>query len=306
MSPAGGKISVKRARPSGRMLSTLAAALALASGLAFPTGAADSGGSCLRTEMIAPTLGGRTRTVRLYLPPSYAAPGAADRRYPVVYMLHGWPGSDGNWVSMGHACETADAMIAAGEIPEVILVFPNGAGPGLLGRSMWMDSYDGAARLEHFVAHDLVAWTDSLYRTRREPRDRAVIGLSDGGTGAFNVVFHHPDVFGACASHSGEFRVTRSLGDGAIVGPQPGAAAFLARNSPAAYVDGMVARAKELSIYFDCGTRDESLADNRAFHQQLDSLGVPHTYREFPGSHDWHYWREHLHQSLAAVTQRMR
>ncbi len=114
-------------------------------------------GQCLRTEMTSAVLGGKKRTVRVYLPPSYARPEAATRRYPVIYMLHGWPGSDGNWVTMGHACETADSMIARGEIPEVILVFPNGAGPGLLGRSLWMNSYDGRVRVEDYVVHDVVA-----------------------------------------------------------------------------------------------------------------------------------------------------
>ncbi len=301
----GSEISVKRVRPTSALRLTRAGLLVLAAA-ALGAVAARAGGRCVRTQMTSPTLGDRERTVRLYLPPSYDRADAAGRRYPVVYLLHGWPGSDGNWVTMGHACETADSMIAAGEMPEVILVFPNGAGPGLLGRSLWMDSYDGRWRLESYLAHDLVAWTDSLYRTVRSARGRAVIGLSDGGTGAFNLAFRHPEVFGGCASHSGEFRLRRSMGDGGVVGPEPGATALLARNSPAVYVDGIVARVKTLDIYFDCGSGDESIADNRAFHEQLAALGVPHEFREFPGTHDWTYWRAHLHQSLAAVTQHMR
>ena len=52
--------------------------------------------------------------------------------------------------------------------------------------------------------------------------------------------------------------------------------------------------------------RDESFADNRAFSRELDSLGVRHEFREFAGSHDWNYWRLHLHESLVAVTRDMR
>jgi enterochelin esterase-like enzyme len=279
------------------------AALTLA--LAPPCAAADVAGRCLRTRMKARSLDGRMRTVRVYLPPSYDTSATATRRYPVVYLLHGWPGSDGNWVNLGKACQTADDLIRNRKIPEVILVFPNGAGTGLLGRSLWMDSYDGRGRIETYVAKDLVAWTDSLYRTVREARARAVIGLSDGGTGAFNLAFRYPDLFGACASHSGEFCLRRTKGDGKVVGPEPGATAFLERNSPAEYVESIVERVKRLVLYFDCGSSDESMADNRAFHERLTALGIPHEFHEFPGSHDWSYWREHLRDSLVAVTRRM-
>jgi enterochelin esterase-like enzyme len=256
--------------------------------------------------MTCATFGGRTRTVRLYLPPSYARPESAGRRFGVVYMLHGWPGSDGNWVNMGHACQTADSMIARGEIPDVILVFPNGGGTGLLGRSMWLDSYDGHARLETYVAHELVTWVDSLYRTVRDARHRAIVGLSDGGTGGFDIAFRHPDIFGAVASHSGTFTLRRSLGDGGVVGPEPGATAFLEHNSPALEVERLAPRLKDMTLYLDCGTADESLEDNRDFDRRLTRLGLAHVYREFPGSHDWRYWSEHLHQSLATVTASMR
>ena len=285
----------------------LGAALLVAVGAPSARGAgAFAPGQCLRRQAVFPALGRDTRTVRVYLPPSYAAEPATGRRYPVVFLLHGWPGSDGNWVTMGHACQTADSLIAKGAIPEVILVFPNGSGPGLFGRSLWLDSRDGRAPLETWLSGDLVAWVDSTFRTIADARHRGVIGLSDGGTAAFNLAFAHPEVFGAAASHSGTFRLVRSLGDGGIVGSEPGATAFLERNSPAVRVLAHVATARGQQLYFDCGVRDESLADNQAFSRELDSLGVHHEFREFAGSHDWDYWRLHLHESLVAVTRDMR
>lgn len=298
----GGEISVKRPRRTRWTLPALASALALTLAV---TGA-HAAERCLRLRMPAPSLGDRARTVRVYLPPSYARPESAARRYPVVYMLHGWPGSDGNWVTMGHACETADSLIASGAIPEVILVFPNGEGHGLFGRSMWLDSYDGRTRMATYLTRDLVAWVDSTFRTRREPRFRGLLGLSDGGTAAFQLALTHPESFGAAASHSGAFLLERSFGDGAVAGPEPGGSAFLAANSPSNEVARDPARARTLTLYLDCGTRDGAIADNRAFDARLTALGVPHTFHEFPGSHDWGYWREHLHQSLVAITRGMR
>ncbi len=59
------------------------------------------------------------------------------------------------------------------------------------------------------------------------------------------------------------------------------------------------------TIYIDCGQDDSSIGDTRALHAKLDSLGIAHTYAEYPSGHDWGYWRTHLTQSLEAVTKGM-
>jgi len=262
-------------------------------------------GTVERLQMPAPTLGQEHRDVRVYLPPSYSRPEAATRRYPVIYLLHGWPGSATDWFTRGHAPETVDGLIAAGRIPEVILVGPDGNGRGVLGRSLYLNSYDGRSPMLDFLVRDLVNWTDATFRTRPEPAARGIVGLSDGGTGAFNAALRHPDVFGACGSLSGNFTLGREFGTGAVVGPEPGAARLLAAASPARYVAEAVPVAKRLRLYFDCGADDESSADNREFHALLERLGVPHTYHEFPGTHTWSYWREHLRDALVALTAGM-
>ena len=104
----------------------LALLLCLSSGLlcaAGPIGnlsAAGAGhGTAQQLLMPAPSLGDPHRVVRVYLPPSYFTPEAAHRRYPVVYMLHGWPGGENNWLALGKAAETADFLIhALGGTPE--------------------------------------------------------------------------------------------------------------------------------------------------------------------------------------------
>jgi putative tributyrin esterase len=257
-------------------------------------------------DMVAPSLHDRDRTVRVYLPPGYTRPEHAATRYPTVYLLHGWPGSDGNWVKGGKAGETLDHLIATHRIPPLIAVFPDGRGSGLLGRSVWMDSHDGSKAVERFMTHDLVAWVDSSFRTIRDPSRRVLIGLSDGGTGAFNLALRHPDLFSGAGSHSGVFLLSRDLGMGGVVGPDPDGARLLAEHSPRLYAHTMVDRLKQTALYFDCGTEDESLEDNRAFHKLLDSLGVQHEYHEYPGTHDWDYWRDHLDESLEALTARWR
>jgi putative tributyrin esterase len=267
--------------------------------------AAVSQGTVQRLEMPAPSLHQDRRDVRVYLPPSYSQPQSSARRYPVLYLLHGWPGSEGNWFGSGHAAETLDRLIAAGAIPEMIVVCPDGGGRGLLGRSLYINSFDGRAMMEDFIAHDLVRWTDSTFRTIGKAAARAIAGLSDGGSGALNIAFNHLDVFGACGSESADLVLRRQPGMGGVIGPDPKGEQILEANSPALELPKLAAKLKGLTIYLDCGVADESILDNRAFHQQLLRFGIPHTYREFPGTHTWGYWRQHLADMLPALAPRL-
>lgn len=257
-------------------------------------------------SMSAASAGPMVRSVRVYLPRDYFSPADSSRRYPVVYLLHGWPGGNGNWPGQGRAAITLDSLTQAGRIPPVIAVMPSGRGIGLWGRSLYINSWDGKSRLEDFICRDLVAWTDSSFRTLPDSSHRAVIGLSEGATAALNLAFKHPGVFGACGGHSGQYRIAKDLGLKAVFGPEPGATRIREENSPTLYVQGIVPQLTRQVIYFDCGLHDGELEDNRALHKKLEELGVPHTYHEFPGHHGWTYWRTHLRDSLIACLSGMR
>jgi enterochelin esterase-like enzyme len=116
----------------------------------------------------------------------------------------------------------------------------------------------------------------------------------------------HPDVFGACASSSGTFRLRPETGMGGVFGDGPEGERLRDAASPALLAPAHVATLRGQAIAFDCGLDDESLVDNRAFHRLLDTLAVPHDYREYPGGHGWDYWRARLPAMLEQVTARMR
>jgi S-formylglutathione hydrolase FrmB len=257
-------------------------------------------GTMLHLTMAAPAMGERERNVRVYLPASYAAADSG-RHYPVVYLLHGWPGSEANLPGGGHAADTADSLIATRTIPDIIMVFPYGGGEGIAGRSFWINSRSGKKRLEDYVTQDLVQWVDARYRTIRSASGRGIIGISDGGTAAFNLTFKHPELFSACGGHSADYVLQHEFGTGGFLGHGPEADRLLEDNSPAHYAAGMVERLRTKRIYFDCGRRDGSMAHSRAFDSLLTRLDVPHEFHEFEGSHTWGYWRTHLKQSLTAV-----
>ena len=241
----------------------------------------------------------------LYLPPSYPRSDAAGRRYPVLFLLHGEPGSNVDWRDQARIGDLLDRLIARHAIPEIIALMPNADGPGSGGRSLYLNSWDGRLRMEDFIVRDLVDWADSHLRTRPRASQRALVGVSDGANAAINLAFKHPDRFGACAGHSGEYFWSKLPRVPQILGPEPGASRLLTENSPVLYVGRVAPRLHGLVLCFDAGLLDFAFLDDRALDRKLTALGVPHVYREYWGWHDWPFWRKRLAISLPIVTRGM-
>jgi S-formylglutathione hydrolase FrmB len=144
-------------------------------------------------------------TFSLYLPDAYATDPA--RKFPVLYLLHGYGGNDREWLELGRVNEVLDQMIASGEIPPVIAVMPYGA------RGWYVDSaaLGGPGNYESAIAIDLIDHVDRGYRTVPERAARAVAGLSMGGYGATRMAFFHPDRFVAVVSLSGALHQTDNI-----------------------------------------------------------------------------------------------
>jgi S-formylglutathione hydrolase len=139
------------------------------------------------------------RSVHVYLPPSYLT--HPDRRYPVVYLLHGFGGTsngDLGWLAPGSEpgppspAAAMDAGVASGQLHEMIIVMPDCT--NAYGGSFYVNSVV-AGGWEDFVVRDLVAFIDQKFRTLNDPSARAIVGHSMGGFGALRIAFAHPDVF---------------------------------------------------------------------------------------------------------------
>jgi enterochelin esterase-like enzyme len=131
------------------------------------------------------------RDVTVYLPPSYATERA--RRYPVIYLLHGYGGTDANWTGRQlNLPEIADRVFAAGTAREMIVVMPNAF--SLHKGSMYSSSVT-TGDWETYIARDLVSYVEDHYRTIAERTSRGLAGASMGGYGAFRIAMKRPDVF---------------------------------------------------------------------------------------------------------------
>jgi S-formylglutathione hydrolase len=133
------------------------------------------------------------RDVTVYLPPSYATDRS--RRYPVVYLLHGYGGRDDTFNGrLATLPDSADKQIKAGAMKEMIVVMPNAFS---LHKGSMYSSSATTGDWESYVAVDLVAYIDSHYRTIRNRLSRGLGGHSMGGYGALRIGMKRPDVFSA-------------------------------------------------------------------------------------------------------------
>jgi S-formylglutathione hydrolase len=134
------------------------------------------------------------RDVTIYLPPSYKS--SANKRYPVVYMLHGFTDNDEKWMGLVKHWINLPIVIhkalAGGESREVIVVMPN-AFTRYFG-SMYSNSAT-TGDWEDFVAQELVQYIDAHYRTLSVAASRGLAGHSMGGYGAMRIGMNHPEIF---------------------------------------------------------------------------------------------------------------
>lgn len=175
--------------------------LLAATGLAGQVVAPAPGGSLTETKVTASALKDNLlgdpaeSRVAVYVPPSYAA--SSQRRYPTLYLLHGFL-SDVDVYTRGYQgmqlARMMDEQIARGTAREMIVVVPSGRN-GYFG-SFYTNS-TATGRWEDFFAKELVTWVDANYRTLKAPESRGIAGHSMGGYGAIMLAMKHPDVFSA-------------------------------------------------------------------------------------------------------------
>lgn len=246
----------------------------------------------------SPALGGRKQQVVVYLPPGYAV---NRQRYPVLYLLHGFPGNPGGLLQTLRMGVLVDSLMAKGRIHGVILVAPFGS-TGTFTDKEWANGLRPNEAWETFVARDVVNAIDARYRTVHAGAGRAIAGLSEGGYGALNIALHHPGEFRVIESWSGYM-----LADNipAIFGRRP---AMLAYNSPAKYLPKVAPalRRNRTSVWFYTGSKDTLLGQNRAFAAELRRNRIPYVFFVDPGGHTWKIWRGNAEAALLAATTRMR
>lgn len=177
---------------------------------------------------------GARRASMIYVPPGYSAA----RRYPVVYLLAGMPGSPWSYVRSLSLASVADTLIARRRAVPFIAVMPP-AGPS--------GHYDGewAGPWERYLVHRVLPWTQTHLAVSA---DRTIAGLSAGGYGAVDIALRHPRLFRRVESWGGYFRPFR---DGPLRLASP---AELAAHDPMLLLPAKAALVRTLGTHFFLST----------------------------------------------------
>lgn len=226
------------------------------------------------------------------------------KRWPVVYLLHGYNNRYDGWLR-----KTKPELPASATAFDMIFVCPDGAASWY-----WDSPVDSTSRYETYISRELPEWVDSHYRTLAHPDGRAVTGYSMGGHGALWLTFRHPDVFGACGSMSGgvdfrpfplNWKIREQLGEYAdnpgrwyehtvlsqlhrvAALTDPGREVATGQRGPLSYD----LQPGQPAILIDCGTDDYFYEVNRTLHERMCYFHIAHDFIVRPGNHTHAYWR---------------
>lgn len=243
----------------------------------------------------------------LYFPPGY---DQTNRRYPVLYLLHGYSDDETGWTQFGEVRAIADRQIAKNEMTEMIIAMPDG------GVSWYINSADGKVKYEDFFINEFIPHIDATYRTRTEKRYRGIAGLSMGGHGTLIMAIKHPELFATAAPLSSGIFTKDELVNmpeenwnnvfGPPYGKNKGAERInehLNKNWILALVqNGNADDLKKVKYYIDCGDKDFLIKGNMELHAALIDKKVPHEFRVREGIHNWDYWRTALPEVFKFVS----
>lgn len=252
---------------------------------------------------------GKDVEYNIYLPADYET---STRRYPVLYLLHGYTDDETAWTQFGEANRIADRMLQSGEITPMIIVMPDA------GVSWYVNSADGKVMYEDFFVKELIPHIDATYRSRSSREFRAVAGLSMGGHGSLIMAMKHPDLFVAAAPLSAgiltedEIVAMPDENWDEVFGPPYGKGlkakerltAHLFQNWILKIVETANAdELKKVKYYIDCGDGDFLIKGNMALHAAMIDKKVPHEFRVRDGEHNWTYWRTALPDVFKFVSE---
>jgi enterochelin esterase-like enzyme len=200
--------------------------------------------------------------MRVYTPPGYTT----DRKYPVLYMLHGLGNTSTEWTQRARAPQIVDNLLADGKIQPLVMIFPSGdaaatvTNPGGGGRAQ--EGY--GVKFEQDFLNDIIPYVDAHYSVLTDRTHRALGGMSMGGGQTLNISLAHVDKFAWIGA----------------IAPAPNTKA------PAALVPDP-AVAKELKLlWLACGSKDGLLRVSQGVHNHLKDKSVPHVWNVDGNGHD--------------------
>ena len=236
----------------------------------------------VRTLLYTSRSNGGTRELTVYVPPGYD--DARNRRYPVLYLLHGFANDHHSWHRYGRANDILDNLLAQRTLEPFLVVMPlgyggahvNGDGAGIPPKDAGNFGGD-AALYERDLLEDIIPLIDKKYRTIADRKHRAIVGFSMGGGQAGRFGLRHLETFSQVGIMSA------GMAGGIDTEPMATLAANPARAN------------KQIDLlWIACGKDDTAMKGAKTLHDALQQAGIEHTFLETEGAHHWRVWRRYL------------
>ncbi len=240
------------------------------------------------------------REYAIFLPSNYET--NMDKKYPVLYLLHGGSGSHKDWPEKGHVGNVANQLIASKEAVEMIIVCPEAG-------KTFMNYFNSPEwRYEDYFFEELIPFIEANYRTKNGKKNRAVAGLSMGGGATIVYASRHPEQF--CAAYAMSSYVYRHDNLFWIDWNDPvqkkihqlvedNNCVKLIQNADQEAVDAM----KSVNWFVDCGDDDFTFKANLEFIMAMSEAKIPLQFRVRDGGHSWEYWHSALYIALPFVSR---
>ena len=214
---------------------------------------------------------GNTRKMQVYTPPGYSK----DRKYPVLYLLHGIGGDETEWQRFAAPNVILDNLLADGKVTPMIVVMPN-------GRAQKNDRAEGDvfksapafAAFEQDLLKDVIPTIESRYAVQADREHRALAGLSMGGGQSLNFGLAHLDTFAWVGAFS---------------------AAPNTKPARELVADPAAAKAKLKLLWLSCGKKDGLIRISQGIHAYLKDNNVPHIWHVDANAHDPAHWKNSLY-----------
>ena len=219
---------------------------------------------------------GLNRRLTVYTPYGYEK---SNKKYPVLYLLHGAGGDEEAWSSMGRAAQILDNLIEQGKAVPMIVVMPNGNPGQQAASTMGLPAKDFDYRAPEnaniyvkSLVEEIVPFIEKEFRAIPKKESRAIAGLSMGGGHTFAATTLYPDKFDYICPLSAGARESDQL-DGQLQG---------------------IKKAGYKLYWIGCGTTDFAYPGNQVLDKALTRNGMQHTFYESTGGHEWKNWRLYL------------
>ena len=216
---------------------------------------------------------GTKRKVSIYTPPGYSK----DKKYPVLYLLHGIGGDEKEWLKQGHPDIILDNLYADKKLTPMIVVLPNGRAlkdDRAIGNVYDSEKVKGFFIFEQDLLTDLIPFIEANYPALTDRESRGISGLSMGGGQTLNFGLGNLDKF----AWIGAFSPAPNTKTPEELLPNP---------------EEAISKIKLLWI--SCGDKDGLLSISERTHKYLEENKVPHIWHLEPGKHDFKVWKNDLY-----------